>query len=74
MTQKQIGGYGFRQECTDIRNSAAAIRTALSRIIEENPGPQTTAMLVAKMAIEVSKIANAVNLIEEIGKQHRTTG
>jgi len=52
MTKKALGGYEFHSQCTNIRNSTIAIRHSLSRIIEENPGPQTTAMLVAKMANE----------------------
>jgi hypothetical protein len=74
MTKQQIGGYEFKNQCNEIRNSTSAIRKSLTRIIEENPGPQTTAVLIAKMALEVSNITNAVTNIEAIGKGNKTTG
>jgi hypothetical protein len=69
MTDKQIGGYEFRSECIRIKNATTVLRNSLSQIIETNPGPQTLYMLVAKMAVQVSTITDAVNNIEDIGKE-----
>lgn len=73
MTDKQIGGYEFNSECVRIKNASNAIRNALNQIIETNPGPQTLYMLVAKMAVQVSTITDAVNIIEDIGKDAKDT-
>lgn len=72
MTRKQIGGYGFNSECASIRQSLETMRMALTRIIDENPGPQKTNVLIARAAMEIPKISNAVNNIEEIGKKAKT--
>lgn len=75
MTNRQVGGYEFKQECTTIRNSSAVINRAISRILDENVGQQTLYALLAKIAIENTNITNAVNTIEDIGanaKNNRT--
>lgn len=72
MTEQAIGGYKFHNECVRIKNASSAIRNALTQILETNPGPQTLYMLVAKMAVQVSTITDAVNIIEDIGKDAKT--
>lgn len=68
MTKKRLGGYEFNYEITRIRNATAAIGEALTKILENNPGPQTLYMLVARMAVENSNIVNALTNIEQIGQ------
>ena len=72
MTDKKVGGYEFNQECVQVENSAAAIRRALSTIIDNNPGPQTIYMLTAKMAVEVANITDAINNIKKIAQHEKS--
>jgi hypothetical protein len=44
-------------------------REALRRIIDDTPGPQTTAMLIAKAAVHLGKIDEALNELEQIGRR-----
>ena len=71
MSKTQVGGYEFNYELTRIRNAANTIRDALSRIIEENPGPQTIYALIAKSAVQIGIILDAISKIEEIGKRQK---
>jgi hypothetical protein len=71
MTEKQVGGSDFHYVLNNARNSATSIRNALSKFIETQPGPQTSAMLVAQMAVELSKITDAINVLEKIGAQEK---
>lgn len=71
MSKRQIGGYEFNAECASIRSSVEIIRRSLVRIIEENPGPQTTALLIARSTLELPNITNAINTIENIGKSQK---
>jgi predicted transcriptional regulator len=71
MSKRQVGGYEFKYECTRIRSSSTAINQALTQILETNPGPQTMAMLVAKMAVENSTINSALTNIERIGNEEK---
>lgn len=68
MTKAQVGGYEFNYECTRIRNAATEIRKALTKILEGNAGPQTIAVLIAKSAIELTNIFDALSNLEKIGK------
>lgn len=76
MSKPQTGGYEFNQELVRIRNAANTIRESLSKILENNPGPQTILALIAQAALQIPIILNAVANIEKIGKdtkKSRTT-
>lgn len=69
MTAKKVGGYAFRQQIVDARNANRAARAALRRIIDETPGPQTLAMLIAKAANSLGENLEAINEIERIARE-----
>lgn len=69
MSKAQTGGYEFNYQISRIRNAANTIREALSRIVDENPGPQTIWALIAKSAVQIGIILDAVTEIEKIGKE-----
>ena len=76
MSKAQIGGYEFNAELARIRNAANTMRDALTKLLEGNPGPQTIAALVARMALQISIIFDAIGNIQKIGnnaKKDRTT-
>jgi hypothetical protein len=68
MSKKQPGGYAFRQEVVRAVNANRTARDALRRLLEERPGPQATAMLIAKVAQALSEILDALREIEQIGR------
>jgi hypothetical protein len=49
--------------------ASVAAREALRRIINETPGPQTTAMLIAKAALELGIIDEAFTEFDQIGRK-----
>lgn len=69
MSKARIGGYGYNQELTRIRNAAATIQEALTQIFEGNPGPQTIIALAGKILIQTTIILNATATLKEIGKE-----
>jgi len=71
MSKRQVDGYVFRQELTRIRQGAAAIRETLRRLNDENPGPQTRSMLIARAAMALSEIQEAVVEVERIANAIR---
>ena len=76
MSKTQVGDYEFNYELNRIRTAANNIRDALSKVLEGNPGPQTIIALIAKAALEITTILDAVTNIEKIGKEtkkNRTT-
>lgn len=75
MTQRQLGGYEFDFECNRIESSSDVLRQALTQMLDADPGTKTHYMLVAKMAVQVSTITDAINNIKAIGenaKRNRT--
>jgi len=71
MSKAQVGGYEFNNECNRIRQAANIIRDALQKVIEGNNGPQSIIAYVAKMAVQIGIILDAIGNIEEIGRQTR---
>lgn len=61
-----MGGYKFRVYLVDAMNANRAARMALRRIIDERPGPQATAMLLAKAALCLVENLDALEQIEAI--------
>jgi hypothetical protein len=73
MTSKpQLGKNIFKDEIEKGRHAAEAIRRSLDQLIED-PGPQTRALLIAKAAINLSKLEAALNQLDEIGRNARNS-
>lgn len=68
-TQRAIGGYAIRAELTSARNASREARQFLQRLIEDRPGPQTQAMLVASLAIRLGTIEQVLGEIDKIARQ-----
>lgn len=71
-TKPQLGGNNYNLELEQARISAEAIRRALTELVEE-PGPQTRAILIAKAALELSKITTALTQLDRIGRDAKKT-
>ena len=70
MTKKRVGGYAFRQEIARARLANSRARAAVRRMVEEQPGPQLTALLAAKMANALGEILDALDEIERICREN----
>lgn len=66
MTKRKPGGYAYRQEINRAMRANAAARRSLSRLIEEQPGPQMTALLVARAANALGENLAALRELERI--------
>ena len=72
MTSKpEIGKNAYKEALARGRNAAHAARQALSRIVDEQPGPQTLALLIAKTALSLGQIEAVLNELDEIGRNAR---
>lgn len=72
MTHKPaIGKSVFNATLMRGRNANQSARQALRRLIDETPGPQTTAMLIAKAALALGEIEVVFNELGEIGRNAR---
>jgi hypothetical protein len=69
MSKARIGGYGYNQELTRIRNAANAIQDALRTIFEGNPGPQTIIALAGRIAFQITIILDATAKLKDIGQE-----
>jgi hypothetical protein len=69
MARRVLGGYAIHQEITRGKQAIYKAREALRRIVEEKPGPQTEALLIAKIAIALGEIESVLNEVEQIGRQ-----
>jgi predicted Zn-dependent protease len=67
-TSPQPGKNIWKAAITNGRNASKAAREALRRLIEEAPGPQTQAMLIAKAALHLGTVDESFNELNEIGK------
>lgn len=69
MTDKPaIGKNIWDAALVDGRNATNAARQALDRLIDEQPGPQATAFLIAKVAVQLGKIEAVLNELDRIGR------
>ena len=69
MARRVLGGYAINQEISRGKQAIYKTREALRRIVEEKPGPQTEALLIAKVAIALGEIESVLNEVEQIGRQ-----
>jgi hypothetical protein len=67
----EIGKNNYRQILAQTRMATSAARESLRRIVEEQPGPQTTALLIARAGIKLGEISEGLNQLEEIGRKAR---
>lgn len=66
-----LGGNNFNHVIARGRVSASVARDALRRIIDEQPGPLTTAQLIARAGLNIAVIIEAFNELEYIGRKAR---
>jgi len=68
----RVGGYVFKSELSRGKRNSEIARDSLRRIVDdESAGPQTTAMLVAKIALALAEVDAALRKIEEISRADR---
>lgn len=68
-TTADVGRTAYNQALERGRNASLVAREALRRIIDETPGPQTTAMLIAKAALYLGKLDETLTELESIGRR-----
>jgi hypothetical protein len=75
MTDKPaIGKNLYNEALVRGRHSASAAREALRRLIDEQPGPQTTSLLIAKVALSIAQLEAVLNELDEIGRNAKMNG
>lgn len=67
-TKKKISGYAFNQEIVRMKNAHRTIRQLTNRIITENLGEQTRAVLLARVANASAEATDALTGIEMIAR------
>jgi hypothetical protein len=70
-TKPQIGKNIYRGVLWRGRNQTQKARAALSRILYEEPGPQTQAILITKVAVALGEIESVFSELDEIGRNAR---
>ena len=68
-TARALGGSAFSEAVVRGRHATQSARHSLKRLIDEAPGPQTSALLIAKTALAISDIEAALNELDEIGRK-----
>jgi thioredoxin-like negative regulator of GroEL len=68
-----IGRNVYNQAINRGRHAQSTARQALRRILDEQPGPQTTALLLAKAALALGEIEAILNELDEIGRNAKRT-
>lgn len=66
MTKRSVGGYAMRQEITRARNANRAARESLRRLMDDQPGVQLQAVLIARAAGALAENLDAIGEIERI--------
>jgi hypothetical protein len=69
MTSKpEIGKYLWRETIVRGRTATLSARRALKRLLEEELGPQSQAMVIAKVALAIGDMDSVLNELDEIGR------
>jgi len=63
-----VGKNVYKDTLVKGRNANQAAREAMRRLIDEQPGPQTTALLIAKAALALGEIEAVLNELDKIGR------
>jgi hypothetical protein len=66
-TPRAPGGYAYREIVRSGEIALDEANEALRRLIDERPGPQTQAMLIATAAVRLNKARKAFAELDEIG-------
>jgi len=69
MTQRKVGGYGWAQEINRAIRANDKARAAVRRILDDRPGPQMMALMLAEIAICLSENRAALEEVNRIGKE-----
>jgi hypothetical protein len=67
----QVGKNNFNQAVARGRLANMFARKNLSRIVEEQPGPQVTALLIARASLNLGEIGDVFDELEQIGRKAR---
>jgi predicted Zn-dependent protease len=73
MAKRAVGGYAFNAEIARARNASRTARESLRRIVDEKPGTQTLALLLAKTALALGEIDQAINDIDQVARNAKPT-
>jgi len=71
-TKPLVGGSTYNYELARIRESSNTIRISLDRLLDGNLGQNTQLALLARMAVALATIFDAVPKLEEIGKDEKS--
>lgn len=74
MTNPVVGRTAFRQSIQKAVQANMAARESLRRIIDDQPGPQTLAILIARAGLALGSNLDALREIERIGDLMRAAG
>jgi hypothetical protein len=69
----ELGKNIFNAELARGKNASEALRRALRQLVEEEPGPQVRAILMAKAALALSELEAVLNELDKIGRNARNT-
>lgn len=67
-TKPQLGRTLYLDALRRGREQTKIIRHSLRRLLEENPGPQTQAMLITKIALASGSIEAVFTELDEFGR------
>lgn len=68
-TTADIGRNSYNQALSRARMACTTAREALRRIVDDTPGPQTTAMLIAKAALHLGKVDETLTELDQLGRR-----
>lgn len=71
-TPAQIGKNHYRDVIRRGRENNQKIRDALRRLLEDNPGPQTQAVLISRIAVAIGNNEAVFSELDEIGRQTKS--
>lgn len=67
-TKPQVGRNIYNDAVRRGKSATEKARRALNQIIDDKPGPQTTALLIAVIALSIGEMEAALSELNEIGK------
>lgn len=66
MTQKKIGGYQMKNDLARAMNANRIAQEALRRLLNDEPGPQTRTILLARALSSLSENLDALISIKDV--------